>query len=167
MILCCGWTNHCVGDREKIVKKVVSNHLIFYFSSHRLLTSPRPKSPVRDQPGQAINPQEEWGSPCRWTLDGPGNTSTPKLSTTSTRSSIPPLVSASSSPTPSLSSDSGMPDRISTPRGVQPHDAGPGLAGILTIHLASLRLSLKSHGPPPHPLFQLAITVKLGPVSWI
>ena len=44
-------------------------------------------------------------------LDGPGNTSTPKLSTTSNsmRSSMPPLVSVSSSPNPILSSNSGMP----------------------------------------------------------
>ena len=45
-------------------------------------------------------------------LGGPENSSTPKLSNSSnaTRSSMPPLVSASSSsPNPSLSSDSGMP----------------------------------------------------------
>ena len=45
-------------------------------------------------------------------LGGPENSSTPKLSNTSntTRSSMPPLASAtSSSPNPSLSSDSGMP----------------------------------------------------------
>ena len=44
-------------------------------------------------------------------LDGPGNTLTPKLSNTSntTRSSMPPLASVSSSPNPSLSSDSGTP----------------------------------------------------------